>query len=250
VNPLLIHTPEFTIRTYEVDSRKEVTVPALMRLMHEAAMQNVLNLKISVWDLEPLNLAWVLMRKHIRIFRIPKLGEQLTIRTHPSGFEKVFTYRDYRVWDAAGNPVAEVSSTWLCMDTQTRRMTRIPQDIRDLELPPRAECLPVPERSPIPFETAAHHNAYRVNWFDLDFNQHLNNVLYLQWMLESSEQSLLTDYQLTEMALQYKAEALWGDEVLAEVGQRKDNTCSHRLLRTSDQKELAVGQTVWKPRTA
>ncbi|MEM9721501.1 MAG: acyl-ACP thioesterase domain-containing protein, partial [Bacteroidota bacterium] len=217
LHPDLIRDTQYTIRTYEVNSRKEATVPALIRLMHEAAMENVLKLKMSVWDLEPIHIAWVLMRKHIRIYRIPMLGETIKIRTHPSGFEKVFTYRDYRVWDADGNKLAEVSTTWLCMDTQTRRMTRIPEHIRSLELPPKEECLPSPERKPLPFGTANHQYPYRVNWFDLDFNSHLNNVHYVQWMLESVDKNLLENANVQEVELQYKAESLLHDEILSEV---------------------------------
>ena len=245
MHPDLIHNTSFTVRTYEVNSRKEATLPALVRLMHEAAMENVLKLKMSVWDLEPLHLAWVLMRKHIRIYRIPMLGEKLQMRTHPSGFEKVFTYRDYRVWDEEGKKVAEVSTTWLCMDTQTRRMTRIPDHIRAMELPPKDTCLPIPDRKPLAFEQADQQLSYRVNWFDLDFNSHLNNVQYVQWMLEAAPESLLKSAQVKEMELQYKAEALLGDELLSEVEIVDDFTCRHRLVRPADGKELAVGQSVW-----
>ena len=213
--------------------------------MHEAAMENVLNLKMSVWDLEPLHLAWVLMRKHIRIYRIPMLGETLRMRTHPSGFEKVFTYRDYRVWDEEGNKVAEVSTTWLCMDTQTRRMTRIPEHIRAMELPPKEDCLPIPERTPLSFGETTHQLRYRVNWFDLDFNSHLNNVQYVQWMLEAAPEELLQGSQVAEMELQYKAESLLGDELVSEVETTEEGICRHRLVRPSDGKELAVGRSVW-----
>ena len=70
LHPQLIKTEPFTIRTYEIDNRKQATVPALVKLMHEAAMQNVIDLKLSVWDLEPHQISWVLMRKNLIIHQI------------------------------------------------------------------------------------------------------------------------------------------------------------------------------------
>ena len=89
----------FQVRAYDINQHKTISIPAFVKLMQEAAMQHVLKLKLSVWDLEPQNLAWVLMRKHIQIDRYPILGEEISIKTHPSGFEKILTHRDYRVFD-------------------------------------------------------------------------------------------------------------------------------------------------------
>ena len=42
----LIYEGQFTIRTYEIDPSKKSTVAALINLMQEAAMQNVINIII------------------------------------------------------------------------------------------------------------------------------------------------------------------------------------------------------------
>ena len=90
----LKHTAEYIIRTYEIDSTKKATIPAMINLMQEAAMQNVIKMGVSVWDLEPHNISWVLMRFLLNVERIPMLGERIKIITHPAGFEKFYTYRD------------------------------------------------------------------------------------------------------------------------------------------------------------
>ncbi|HMQ90547.1 MAG TPA: thioesterase [Flavilitoribacter sp.] len=86
---------QYKVRTYEIDSRKEMNVPALVRLMQEAAMQNVIELKLPVWDLSPKGVSWILNR-------VPVLGEDITVYTYPSGLERLFTFRDFCVTDSAG----------------------------------------------------------------------------------------------------------------------------------------------------
>jgi len=130
----------FTIQKMPLHHRKQATIPALVKLMHEAAMQNVIDLKLSVWDLEPHQISWVLMRKNLVIHHVPKLGEQIKVVTHCAGFEKYFTYRDYKIYNQADELLAAAASTWLLMDTIKRRMTRIPDFIQALECPPETAC--------------------------------------------------------------------------------------------------------------
>lgn len=238
----------FTIRTYEIDHHKRATVPALVRLMHEAAMQNVIRLKLSVWDLEPQHLTWVLMRKAMRFERLPLLGERITVLTYPAGFERLFTYRDYRVFDNAGRQIAASSSTWLLMDTRSRRMSPIPNNIRALndQMPASADCLPRPgNKIPRP-DRLEKHRRYIVNFFDLDFNQHLNNTLYMKWMLEALPDEVLIQQHLQTLNIQYRNECHWQEEVIAETRRIDAHTFLHRLKLEKDGKELALARTVWK----
>ncbi|MEL6942473.1 MAG: acyl-ACP thioesterase domain-containing protein, partial [Bacteroidota bacterium] len=163
---------DYTIKAYDIDAHKRATPLALIRAMHEAAMQNVIRLGISVWDLEPQNLAWVLMSKYVQFERLPNLGEKIKILTQPSGFEKVFTYRDYKVLDEEGNTLLYSASTWLLMNTQSRRMTRIPENIRALEkeIPAPEDCLPRCEVKFKKLEEIDMQEQVKVGWHDLDFN--------------------------------------------------------------------------------
>lgn len=236
---------DFTIRTYEIDSRKMVTVPALIKLMHEAAMQNVLALQLSVWDLEPHHISWVLMRKQLHINRLPILGEKICIITNPAGFEKFFTYRDYRVYDQSGKLLAYSSSTWLLMDTHKRKMARIPDFILKMndQMPRPEDCLPRPTGKLPKLERADRQKAYEVNWFDLDFNQHLNNTFFMQWMLEALENDVLTKGILQEIEINYKLEAQWQDLVVSEVQALGEGLFLHRLSK--DGKEIASARSRW-----
>ncbi len=245
-NSLLAYSETFTVRTYEIDSRKRMTAPALLNLMHETAMQNVLKLKVSVWDLEPHQLSWVLMRMHLKIKRMPMLSEEITITTCPSGFEKFFTYRDYKLFDAKGDLIAYMSSTWLLMDTESRRMRRIPSFILDFEMPPADQCLPrIQHKIPL-FGEVEHQKSYEVNWYDLDFNQHLNNVAFIKWLLQTIDDDMLANAELEELDILYRAECLWKDKVHSDLQQVDQQTFLHRLMRPSDQKELARAQTKWR----
>lgn len=243
----IYQTERFIIRTYEIDNRKQATAPALVKLMHEAAMQHVIRLKLSVWDLEAEQISWVLMRKMLRIHRMPKLGEQIKVVTYPAGFEKFFTYRDYKVFDEKDDLIAWSSSTWLLMDTVERRLSRIPEHILRLreQMPPPSECLPRPEDRLPRMESAQRVKTFEVNWHDLDFNMHLNNTYYVQWMIEAVPDDRLRHSTLQEFDILYRAECMWKDQIRSESSRLDDRTWLHRLVRAADSKELALGKSTW-----
>ncbi|MEN0046287.1 MAG: acyl-ACP thioesterase domain-containing protein [Bacteroidota bacterium] len=235
----------YTIKAYDIDAHKRATPLALIRAMHEAAMQNVIRLGISVWDLEPQNLAWVLMSKYVQFERLPILGEKIQILTQPSGFEKVFTYRDYKVLDEAGNTLLYSASTWLLMNTQSRRMTRIPENIRSFEkdIPDAEDCLPRCDVKFNKLEQIHTQEDIKVGWHDLDFNGHANNVQYIRWMLEPLG-VVLKEKQLQRLEIQFRAECRWQEVLKSTIQKQEDHSYLHQLSR--NEKVLALARTIWR----
>lgn len=246
MNPLE-HQEEFVIRTYEIDNRKRTTLSALVQLMQEAAMQHVLRIKLSVWDLEPHHVSWVLMRKHLWINRLPMLGEKIRVFTRPSGIHRIFTYRDYIVYDENNQEIASASSTWLLMHTQKRKMAPLPSFLKELEpdMPPAEECLPRPNGNLPAIGAVQIERNFRVDWHDLDFNYHLNNTRYLQWMLEALPSEVLQNKTPQSVRIEYRTEALFEQQVLAETSQVDPSTFIHQLKEIGSGTILASAVTEW-----
>lgn len=247
--PALGYAEDFHIRTFAIDANRVISLPALLQLMQEAAMQNVISIKLSVWDLEQHRISWVLMRLQMTVERMPRLGEKIKIVTYPTGFEKFFTYRDYRVYDEAGKVLCVATSTWLLMDTEKRKMTRIPDFIKaySSRLAENADfALPRASLKPEYRFTRAQMTAHsKVRYFDLDFNQHLSNVGYISRMLEVLPADFLSKHTVKDVDILYRTECRLQDTIIAEA-QREDNlTCLHRL-RTGDERELMLARTRWQ----
>lgn len=243
----LIYEGDFTIRTYEIDRAKFATVASLVNLMQEAAMQNVIDLKVSVWDMAEQHISWVLMNKNLKIFRLPMLGETIKVQTYPAGFDRLYTFRDYKVIDADNNIIAQSSSTWLLMDTVRRRVARIPENIRTLGTFDASNCLPRPKTQLPVIDKIGFQKDFFINWHDLDFNEHLSNIRYMQWMFETIDYYMEHKGRLQELDIIYKAECHWKDTVRV-CTQKIDKThYLHQLFRLSDNTEIAQAQTYWLP---
>ena len=238
---------DFSVGAYDIDARKRLTVPALIRFMQEAAMVNVIRIQLSVWDLEQYAVSWVLLFMYVDVLRRPILGESLQVLTFPAGMDRLYTYRDFKMYDASGNLVARASSTWLLMDTNRRRPTRLPQLILDAEpyLPDAVHRLPQPDfKLDPPGEPVGEALDFRVGYHDLDFNDHLNNVRYVPWMLESLPPEILADGELTRLELQYIQEVLYGTTLQSvRSAQAADGSYAHELRQ--EERAVARMRTYW-----
>jgi acyl-ACP thioesterase len=88
-----------------------------------------------------------------------------------------------------------------------------------------------------------------VRFRDLDVNRHVNNVTFVEWVLESVPPSFLNERDLAFIEINFIGEALLGDTVesCAEPGPSGSEAFLHRIVRAGGGQELARAQTVWSP---
>jgi len=239
------YSEKVIVRTHEVDRDKKITVPSLLKLMQEASMQNVLQLRASVWDMEEMKISWVLIRKELTVVRRPKLGESVTIITYPAGFDRVFAYRDFLVYDEEKNLIAYAGSTWTLLNTVSRKMERIPKSFYVFNPSSTENFLKKPEnRIESPTKTQF-TKTYEVAYFDLDWNGHVNNNVLSRLILQSLPDSYLMERVLKTLIFHIKAECFFKDILEIQFdGNGVDNTL-HRIVNKEDNKTIALAHCQW-----
>jgi acyl-ACP thioesterase len=84
---------------------------------------------------------------------------------------------------------------------------------------------------------------------DLDWNRHVNHVVYIEWAVESAPVEVIGESLPVEIEVDYRGEVLYGQTVLSrsEVLTRGDKTwLGHQIVRRDDLKELARARTLWR----
>jgi len=209
-------------------------------------MHNAIDLGFSMWDEELDNSSWVLLRKELVVYQMPKLGDDVRIITYPAGIQRVFAYRDFWALDAAGNTLAYASSTWTLMNLLTRKMTPIPKRMFELQEVVAGQNLPIPAQKLSPPETLEEAYVYKVGHYDLDWNGHVNNVVMTRLLLQGTSYEVYSRQQIVSFKYQVKAELLPEQEVTVSIGQ-KEGSYYHEL-KSVEGKVLAVGESVWSSR--
>jgi medium-chain acyl-[acyl-carrier-protein] hydrolase len=240
----------FPIRSYELDANGRLAVSALLNLMQEAANLNAGRLGLSMDDLAELGLGWVLNRLKINVSRWPGANETLHIDTYPTRMDRFAISRDFQLTDASGNAIGHATSTWLTFDLNTRQLASLPDYIRQIKLDPnRVMAEKLPNKVVVEGEVI-HSDEFRIRWHDLDANQHTNNAVYAQMLIDALPPAQY-GYHLAELDLFFKAETFPGDAIRADtIGQPKPGQLAHRLIRPAirpaDDKEVMVARSLWQ----
>ncbi len=246
--PSFVQTDTYTIRQYETDAHSRLAAPALMNWMQESANRNALDYGIGITDLARVSLGWVLTRLRLRIHRAPGYGETVQLITYPTAMEKYFIYRAFRLLADDGTLLAEADSTWLVFDTNRRTMVSLPPFIRSLELPtglvPSAQLPMKPAFPALSVAADTRQQERTVEWFDIDHNQHTNNVSYVRLLLESIAANILQNQQLAELDLYFRAESRWQDTLQLLIKPVAGDSFLHRIEHT-DGREVLLARSVW-----
>jgi len=217
----------------------------LIRQLQEVALQSTLRLKVSVFDLEPKGLAWVLLGQELHLEKLPLLGDRYEVITCPTGFERIFTYRDFHLLDQNGHRVGTSATTWMLMDLASRKMATMPDWIKQLDqkIPPKSSHLP---RASYKVNTATSEGLtkkFQVGHHQLDFNGHLTNPFYVEWMLEGLPKDILQNECPKKLAVQFKREARYGEELTVYIKKEREGCYHHALYRGEE--ILASLQSYW-----
>ncbi|GAB3895512.1 acyl-[acyl-carrier-protein] thioesterase [Spirosoma agri] len=249
-----IQTDTFTLRGYETDAFGRLSVPALMNLMQESANRNAIEYGIGINDLARQGYGWMLMRFRLRMHTYPRYGQTIQVMTYPTSVEKYFIHRDFRVLADDGTLLADAVSIWLVFSMDKRAMVPLPDFIRALSLPPGIDPLPKlalkPDFQNKPF-APTHENEVTVGWFSIDQNQHVNNVSYVEWLLDAVDSNTLQTRELAEIDLVYRTESHWKDRLLIRSVSESDDTINHRIEQSNRQpgesgKDVLLAQSRWR----
>ncbi len=240
---------KFRVRTYEIDINGVANLASLCNYLQEAAGNHAEKLHVSIDDLGKDNKTWVLSRLRLSITNQPKLGQTITVRTWPSGTDRLFTTRDFEILDEDGHYLVKATSVWLVIDRTTRRPYRLPESIVNLIRPdtPRALTIDLHQQLPEPDHTvrSAELIARRS---DLDVNGHVNNVHYIEWAIEPMDNAFLKKYRPVELTVQFLAESRQGTNVtsnLNELDNENSKLLRHQLIKKAEETPLARLETRW-----
>lgn len=242
----LIHRQKFTIRGYDAGMQMKANPLSIIKILHDAAVDQVIELGFSALQLDPRNLAWVLAQQYLEIFHYPKLGEEVEVVTFPSGVEKAFTYRDYYMYSSKGRLITQASTSWILMNTALRKISAFPPDIDEilqgtstLDHLPRPPAIHMPDKN----SDAGNSRNFQASFFDVDFNNHVSNHYFFRWMLDSIPINYLSNYRLRSLNVKFRGEAYAGELITADAMKINEASWEHLLLKAG--KTIAHGISEW-----
>ena len=234
---------QFKVRSYECGPDGRATLPTICNLLQEAASLHAASLGFGKGDFAAAgeNISWVLTRMVVKMNRYPVWEDELTVETFPRGGRKIVAWRDFEIHDAKGQTLGVASSEWMIIDLATRKIHAIPEKVFEANDPANVPVLGLEPFAKFRFPEIADSEARDVRTFtamksQIDLNGHVNNVHYINWMLESCESRCPA-----EMEVVFRSETFAGDEVRVETA-AADGYTYHRVS-APDGKDHIVART-------
>ncbi|XP_059289286.1 palmitoyl-acyl carrier protein thioesterase, chloroplastic-like, partial [Lycium ferocissimum] len=207
----------FIIRSYEVGPGRAASIHTMMNHLQETALNHAKCIVLmdarfgSTPEMSKRNLIWVVAKMQVLVDRYPTWGDVVQIDTWVAASGKNGMRRDWLVCDSnTGDILMRASSLWVTMNKETRKLSKMPDKVRTeiegvfVDSPPLLDG--DSRKLPKLDETTADNTRTGLSpgWSDLDVNQHVNNVKYIGWILESVPIQILEGYELAGMTLEYR----------------------------------------------
>lgn len=234
----------FKVRAYECGPDGCATLPTVCNYLQEAASLNAESLGFSKPDFDSSgeNVSWVLTRLLVRMSAYPRWGDEVKVTTFPRGGRRVVAWRDFELFARDGTRLGAATSEWMLIDLATRKMVAIPDSVFDCVDPLLAPVLgaePFTPRLRFPSDAACEPPiVFRAQRSHIDLNGHVNNVHYIEWMLEAPHPPKCTSLEVV-----FRSETLAGDDVCVTAAE-SGGALLHRVA-SPDGRDHIVARTTW-----
>ena len=243
-----IWTETFRARYYEVGPDGCVTIQALCNYFQEAAGNHAARLGAGMQKLMEQGQSWVLSRMLVQMSAFPGWHDGVTIDTWPAGVERMFALRLFRL-RCGERMIGFGTSAWLLFDLDRRRPLR-PEFVRDfavdgpeLDLETKLSGKVEPPSGQCPWQ-----RPFTVRTSDLDMNQHVNNVNYIDWALEAVPPDTRRSCRLHRLQIEFLAECREQEQVVSKCApdDGAGSGCFRHGICRSDGSIAAAALSSWR----
>lgn len=209
---------ESKVRYSETDSKGQLSLPGLLEYFQDASIFHSEELNLGVEYLREKGWLWALSSWQIVIYDYPKLCEKITIGTAPYDFKGFIGFRNFWMYNEAGERLAVANSVWSLIQVADGRPVKPNQDMLDgyvlspkldMEYADRKVKLEGEGKAYEPIKVLPHH---------LDTNLHVNNGQYVRIAMDYLPQ----DFSIGQLRAEYKMQAVLGTELYPVVFEGED----------------------------
>lgn len=234
----MIVEQEYSIKLSEINRENEATNKAILGILEDVGGIHSNIAGYGLLDIKNTHLSWVLLDWKVQIIRRPKYNEKIIAKTWSKESIKFYAYRDFEIYDTKGNVIVKAITKWVLINIQTEKLTRITPEILGKYEPELEKTVFENEdiekvREP---EKIISEVDYKVKRADIDVNNHMHNLNYLELVNEALPEEIYYGRELNNIRISYKKEIKLGETVKCQYS--FENGKHIITVRSEDKKVL------------
>ena len=228
-----------TVLSGQCDSLMRFKTESSFMAFQDVASRHAMFLGIDDFSLlEKDNALWVVSKTKVKINKLPRWNDEISIRTWPMGAEGVRCNRCYQIIKD-GEVFINGITEWVIIDAETRHLRKVestsyPNDIEWITEKSIDEKF---RKFKDDFTENDFINKRIVRSGDIDVTHHTNNVTYITMLLDTFTVKELENMTLKEIEVSYLNESLEGETLSIY---RKDNEDGHYFSIKKDDGKIVL----------
>lgn len=238
----------YFIHYYDMDNRKKLLITSLMKYFEDIAVLHSEDVGLGLDYYVKNDVAWMIYKYDITIKTYPDFKKSIRVMTEPINLARFYAYRLFEVTDIDTQEIlATANSLWFFIDTKQRKPAKITSEISEgyrIQLDSKRE---LSIEDPGTVSEYSLQKEFLIRFGDIDTNNHVNNIKYVEWALEVVPYEIFHEFSLHRLKIIYKKEGNYGRKIqsIAEVcDQGSSKVVYHKIM--DDSQELCILETIWE----
>lgn len=237
------------VRYSEMDFGLALKPSVVLNFFQDMASENAENLGFGYSYISKKNLAWFLLKYRIEFLKYPVGLYNLTLKTQPRGYNKIFAFRDFEIWNDS-ECLARAASSWSLVDTLSGKPVSVADALEGNPFMPLYQKQPedlcfskikTPDKIDI-------EKTFEIRYDDIDVNHHANNCNYIIWAFEPFSLDFRSSRCIKNLDIVFKKEIKFGNKVLSQIEIADDKHTKHVLKNARTGDDLCFINVEWNQR--
>lgn len=208
-----IYNEQFELSFYDCDIDEKMKLSKILAISSDSAGKEYICRDITREKMIEEKQIMLLSRYHVKINRLPKRDEILTLKTWEKGVQGPLLLRDCEIIDSNKKSCVKIASTWFIVNPETRTFIR-PKNFKFKEFKNSNidnECSYC-KKLLFDEEKSEYVGSHKVTYSELDGNGHLNNANYAN-IIYDLLMNINDTFKITDFYINYVKEAKVNDVI-------------------------------------
>jgi acyl-ACP thioesterase len=245
------HSFLYPVRSYHTDASGRLFIHQLFNFLQDAAHQHANGLGFGHLQIAEQNLFWVLLRLTIEVEGLPVQGDVIELTTWVKSVRGSVSEREFTI-SLGSRVLVKASSLWFCLSDETHKPVRLPPEYLNFMVPYDSYATSAGTEKIAASEaggTGNMGNLVTARYSDTDMVNHVNNAVYIRWVLDSFETQHFSRNSLVKLTVNYLNECFAGDQIRISWWPLPENEFIHELENVKTGATICRVKSVWSPIT-